>query len=89
MSVSAEQVNEALALALKVVEARGDKPNDPKIWCQLITYALGCPRCRISAARRAAHRAASVAAREWLNHWRGIGGDRVLLGAATTLHSFA
>jgi hypothetical protein len=31
MCVSAEQVNEALALALKVVEARGDKPSDPKI----------------------------------------------------------
>jgi hypothetical protein len=32
-------IDKTLALALKVVEARGDKPSDPKIWRQLITYA--------------------------------------------------
>jgi hypothetical protein len=26
-------------LALKVVEARGDKPSDEKLWRQLITFA--------------------------------------------------
>jgi hypothetical protein len=39
---SAEQLNEALALVLKLAEARGDKPSDPKIWsCLILTGGCG------------------------------------------------
>jgi hypothetical protein len=36
---SAEQVSEALQLALRVVNARGDRPVDPRAWRALLVYA--------------------------------------------------
>jgi hypothetical protein len=34
--VTAQQVDETLKLALQIVEARGDKPTDAKIWRYLL-----------------------------------------------------